>query len=192
MEMAIAAIGKVIGGLGLSAAGAGAGAATTAATAATGATAAAGASSGALTALQGFGSALKILGTIGAGMAAANESKQLATEADLQGGQEQVEGQQRQNRIRRELARVLGQNDVTYAAAGIDLSGGIAQEQATTARQRATDEITIDQRDTDFRRALYRQRASGYRQRARSQIGGALIGALGTAADFGMGVEERG
>ncbi len=191
MEMAIAAIGKVIGGLGLSAAGAGAGAAT-AATAATGATAAAGASSGALTALQGFGSALKILGTIGAGMAAANESKQLATEADLQAGQEQVEGQQRQNRIRRELARVLGQNDVTYAAAGIDLTGGIAQEQAGTARQRATDEITIDQRDTDFRRALYRQRASGYRQRARSQIGGALIGALGTAADFGMGVGERG
>ncbi len=189
MQLAIAAIGKVIGGMGLSAAGSGAAAA---GTAAAGATTAAGASSGALTALQGFGSALKILGTIGAGVAAANESRQLATEADLQAGQEQVEGQQRQNRIRRELARVLGQNDVTYAAAGIDLSGGIAQEQATTARQRATDEITIDQRDTEFRRALYRQRASGYRARGRSQIGGALIGALGTAADFGMNVAERG
>lgn len=186
MQLAFAAIGKVLGGLGL---GAGAGAAAGAATAATGAAAA---SSTALTALQGIGTVLKVLGTIGAGAAAANESNQLAVEADLQAGQEQVEGQQRQNRISRELARVLGQNEVTYAAAGIDLSGGISQGQAQTAKERAQAEITIDQRDTEFRRAMYRQRASGYRQRAKSQKGGALIQALGTAADFGIGLAERG
>ncbi|MFN7125291.1 MAG: hypothetical protein ACK4M8_05370 [Allorhizobium sp.] len=189
MQLAFAAIGKVLGGLGLSA---GAGAAGAAAGAATAATGIAGASSTALTALQGIGSVLKVLGTIGAGAAAANESNQLAVEAELQDGQEQVEGQQRQNRISRELARVLGQNDVTYAAAGIDLSGGIAQGQAQTAKERAAAEITIDQRDTEFRRAQFRQRASGYRQRAKSQKGGALLEALGTAADFGMSVAGRG
>lgn len=194
MELAVAAIGKVLGGLGLSAgaaAGAGAGAAAAAATgAATGVASVA--SSGALTALQWLGGILKVLGTLGAGAAAAAESRQLAVEADLQAGQEEIEGKQRQNRISRELARVLGQNDVTYAAAGIDLSGGIAQSQAQTAKERAASEITIDQRDTDFRRAQYRQRASGYRQRAKSQTGGALISALGTAAEFGMELAERG
>lgn len=185
MELAVTAIGKVLGGLGL---GSAAGAAGTAGVGLAGTAA----SSGALTALQGLGSVLKVLGTIGAGAAAANESRQLAVEADLQAGQEQLAGQQRQNRIRQELGRVLGQNDVTYAAAGIDLSGGIAQSQAQTAREKAQTEITIDQRDTEFRRAMYRQRAIGYRQRASAQSGGALLTALGTAADFGIKIAGQG
>lgn len=186
MQMAFAAIGKVLGGLGLGAAsGATAGAATAAGTVT-------GATSGALTALQGFGAVLKVLGTMGQANAASNASLQQANEADLQASQEKLDSQQRQNRISRELARVLGQNDVTYAAAGIDLTGGIAATQAQDAKKRAAAEITIDRRDTDFRAAQYRARAAGLRDRARSERGAGLIGALGTAADFGISMMQRG
>lgn len=186
VSLAIAAIGKVAAGLGLSSASAAAG---TAATAAGGATAA---GSGALTALQGFSTALQVLGGIGAGAAAARASEQQADQADLESGQEQLAGVQRQTKMRRELARVLGQNEVAYSAAGIDLTQGVAADSAARAKQQAASEISIDQQDTDFRRSLYRMRAQGLRQRARSERGGALLGALVPVAQFGIGVAERG
>lgn len=184
MELAIAAIGKVAAGLGLSSAGAAATGATAATTTAAG--------SGALTALQGFSTALKVLGGLGAGAAAARATNQQADQADLEAGQEQLAGTQRQNKMRRELARVLGQNEVAYSAAGIDLTQGVAADSAARAKQQAASEISIDQQDTDFRRSLYRMRAQGLRQRARSERGGALLGALVPVAQFGISVAERG
>lgn len=189
MELAIAAAGKIFGGLGLaSAAGGTATAAGAAGTVAT--TAAAG--SGALTALQGFATTLKVLGGIGAGIAAKNQANAAADQTELQSGQEQLQATQRQTTMKRELARVLGQNDVTYAAAGIDLAGGVAQSNATEAKKRAMDEISIDQQDTDFRRALYRMRARSQRQQGKSAMGGAMLGALGDVAGFGLDVAARG
>ncbi len=184
MELAIAAIGKVAAGLGLSSAGAAATGATAATTTAAG--------SGALTALQGFSTALQVLGGLGAGAAAARATNQQADQADLESGQEQLAGVQRQNKMRRELARVLGQNEVAYSAAGIDLTQGVAADSAARAKQQAASEISIDQQDTDFRRSLYRMRAQGLRQRARSERGGALLGALVPVAQYGISVAERG
>lgn len=184
MELAIAAIGKVAAGLGLSSAGAAATGATAATTTAAG--------SGALTALQGFSTALQVLGGLGAGAAAARATNQQADQADLEAGQEQLAGVQRQNKMRRELARVLGQNEVAYSAAGIDLTQGVAADSAARAKQQAASEISIDQQDTDFRRSLYRMRAQGLRQRARSERGGALLGALVPVAQYGISVAERG
>ena len=188
MEMAVAAIGKVLGGFGLSSAGAGASAAASAGAAATGAAA----GSGALTALQGFSTLLKVVAGIGAGAAAAAESNQMADQAILQAGQEQLQGEQRKTKMSRELARVLGANDVAYAAAGIDLTQGAAAENAANAKKRAADEISIDAQDTEFRRALYRMRATNLRQRGKSQKGSAMLGALGDIAGFGMSLAERG
>jgi len=184
LELAIAAIGKVAAGLGLSSAGAAATGATAATTTAAG--------SGALTALQGFSTALQVLGGLGAGAAAARATNQQADQADLESGQEQLAGVQRQNKMRRELARVLGQNEVAYSAAGIDLTQGVAADSAARAKQQAASEISIDQQDTDFRRSLYRMRAQGLRQRARSERGGALLGALVPVAQYGISVAERG
>lgn len=185
MELAVAAIGKVFAGLGLSSAAGAAGTATGAAT-----TAAAG--SGALGALQGFSTVLKVLGTIGAASASARADNQMADQAELQAGQEQLAGEQRKTKMSRELARVLGNNQVAYAAAGIDLTQGVAAENAANAKQRAASEISIDQQDTEFRRALYRMRASGLRDRARSTKGGAMLNVLGDVAGFGMSLAERG
>jgi len=185
MQMAIAAIGKVFTGLGLSgASGAAAGGAATATGAVTG--------SGALAAFQGISTVLKVLGGLGAAAASARADNQAADQTDLQAGQEQLLGEQRKTKMSRELARVLGSNQVAYAAAGIDLTQGVAAENAAAAKQRAASEISIDQQDTEFRRALYRMRASGLRDRARSTKGGALLTALGDVSSYGMNLAQMG
>lgn len=183
MELAIAAIGKVATGIG-SAFGIGS-------TAAAGAGAAGGTAAG-LSGGQILTSALSALGTIGAGMQAAATSREAAVQADLEAGQERVSSQQRTTEMKRRLLDVLGENDVTFAAAGIDISGGIAAGARQQAQQRATTEISIERRDSDFRRALHRMRASGYRRRASGEIGGALIGALGTGAEAYSDMSIRG
>lgn len=191
MELAISAIGSLFGGTGLAAgAGATAGAAATGATAAAGTAATVG--SGVLSALQGISTVLGVLGTIGAGAASARASNQQADQADLQAGQEQLAGQQRENKMRRELARVLGQNDVAYAAAGIDLTQGVAANNAATQKQQATDDINIDQQQTDFQRSLYKLRAQGLRAQASATRGGALLTSLGSLANYGVSLAERG
>lgn len=187
MELAISAIGSIFGGGGMAAG------ATSAATAAASTTAAsAGLGSATLSALSGISTALSVLGTLGAGAAASREANQMADQAALQDGQEQVAGQSRKTKMSRELARVLGNNDVTFAAAGIDLTQGIAADAATRAKQQAASEISIDQQDTDFRRSLYRMRAAGYRDKAKSARGGALLSALGSVAGFGLDLAEQG
>lgn len=156
------------------------------------ATATAGLSSGVLTALQGFAAGLTALGQIGAANAQAKTLTNQATEAKLEAGQEQVSSVQRQTAMKRELARVLGQNSVTFAAAGIDLAGGMAADAATAAKQRAAEEMSIDSRDSEFRAALLRMRARGLIQTAESTRGAGLLAALGTGAGFGISLAGRG
>lgn len=184
MQVAVAALGKVFAGLGLGGSVVGPGIAG-ANTILSGGTAAAGG-------LQGLTTAISALATIGSGLSGAAESRQLADQAELQDGQEQVQAAQRQAQMKRSLLEVLGNNDVTFAAAGIDISSGIAQSARADASKRASQELSIDRQDTDFRRALHRMRAQGYRRRAGAQIGGSLLGALGQAGDFAIQRFERG
>jgi hypothetical protein len=170
MNLAIAAAGKLFSSVGLSGAAGGA--------AATGASG--------FSAASLFSTALQVLGGIGAGVAAKNQAYDMAAQTDLQAGQEQVQATQRQTAMKRQLLQVLGENDVTFASAGIDISSGIAQSSAKDAKTRAQQEISIDRNDTDFRRAILRMRASGQRAQGRSAMGGALLGALGTVASNSM------
>lgn len=149
-------------------------------------------SSTALTALQGFAATLTALGQIGSGQAQAQFSRDQAVEAKLQAGQEEVGTVQRQTAMKRELARVLGNNDVAFAAAGVDLAGGMATDAAIAAKERAASEISIDQRDADFRAALLKMRARSLYKRADYEEGSGLLAALGTGAGFGLSVAARG
>lgn len=189
MELAVAAIGKVFAGLGL---GATAGAAGGVAAGGLAAGGGAALGSGALAAMQGFSTVLKVLGTIGAGAAAARESNDMADQTMLQEKQEQLAGEQRKTSMSRELSRVLGNNEVAYAAAGIDLTQGVAAENAANAKSRAAAEISIDQQDTEFRRSLYRMRAQGLRDKGKAQKGGALLSALGDVAGYGISLAQMG
>lgn len=176
MQLAFAAVAKLAGALGLGGGGA----------------AAAGATSAGLGGAQTLVSALSALGTLGSGLAAASASRDMADQVDLSAGQDKVEATQRQTQMKRSLMQVLGENDVAFASAGIDISGGIAQTTRNAASKRGVEEITIDRRDSDFRRALYKARASGYRRQAGSQIGGALLGALGGLGNAALDGAARG
>ncbi|MEO4045238.1 hypothetical protein AAFN47_26905 [Hoeflea sp. CAU 1731] len=170
MELAVAALGSVL----------------------TGGGAMAGAASTALTVLQGVGTVVSVLGTLGAGAAAAAQANAQADVAMLEAGQEQNQQIHRSIQMKQELARVLGENDVAFAAAGIDVSGGIAASAATTAKKRAAQEISIDRRDSEFRKSVLGSQARNLRKKASATQGGALLGAIGSVADFGIDLVDRG
>ena len=175
MQLALGAIGKLLGGAGLSAA---ASATTTTASG--------------LSGLSGLGTALSILGTIGSGLSSASQSNAMVAQVEMQSGQEQLQSTQRQTEQKRALMQVLGENDVTFAAAGIDLTGGIAAGARAKATKDATEQISIERSDADFRASLAKLRAKGYRSQASGQIGGALLGALGKGVNYAIDLQGQG
>lgn len=184
MQLALGALTKLFAGGGLGAAAGGA---------ATGAAGAAGAAGGGFSVASAFATTLGILGQIGSGIAAKGQADQMAMQSEIEAGQEKVQATQRQTAMKRQLLQVLGENDVTFASAGIDISGGgIASSAAADAKKRAASEISIDREDADMRASLLRMRASGYRAQGRSALGGALIGALGTGVKAGLDIKAVG
>jgi hypothetical protein len=173
----------LLGGLG---GGAGAGAAATGAAAAGAGAAAAGGGISAMSILSGAASIAGILGTIGAGNAQARSYKDQAFHAELEGENETAQAVQRQTGFKRELMRVLGENAVGYAAAGIDLGAGVSQDAAGAAKQRASEELSIDRATADARRAMLKARAAGFRRMAKEAKSAAMITA------FGQGIEAIG
>lgn len=157
------------------------------------ATAASGAST-ALTVLSGLATVTSILGTLGAADAEARTFEQQARESILEAGQEQLGSQQRKNTMTRELMRVLGENDIAVAAAGIDLAGGDSLGAATArkAKEAATRELSIERQDDEMRRAMIKARASGLRNRAASARTSGGLRALAQGAEFAFDVAERG
>jgi hypothetical protein len=156
----------------------------------TGATATAGASAagaGSLLGASQFASGLKLLAGIGSGVASFAQAQGEASQTMLQAGQEQVAAQQRSLRAKRQLAGVLGDNKATFAAAGIDIGQGIAAQDSATQTARTDDELSIDRRDTDFRRELLRLRAKNIRRGGAMSLFGSLVSA---GADFATGAAD--
>lgn len=142
--------------------------------------------------LQGLATATSVLGTLSGARAEQEGLLLQATQTDLEAGQQQLESQNRQVKMKRELLTVLGQNRVTAAAAGIDLQGGLAQSQEIEQKTAATREISIEREDDQFKRAMLRARASGLRSRARDAGTAGLFKAFGTVASAGIDFLERG
>lgn len=172
MQLAIGAITKLFGGAS--------------------AASAAGSSSLALSVLQGGASVLGLLATIGAGKAEAQSLKTKAFESDIEAKNEEAQGLQRTGAMKRELLRIIGENDVNYAAAGIDIGPGVASEARATAERRAAQEISIDRSTTEARAAMLRAQAHGYRSLARQAKKNRLFEGLSTAFTSFAGIAERG
>jgi hypothetical protein len=117
--------------------------------------------------LSGVATAGGVLAAIGAGRAQSESYKAQAFTSKMEADNEQVAGLQRQTAMKRELARILGENDVNYAASGIDLSGGVAKEARDTAEAQAAREINIDRSMTDAKRGMLRAGAATYRRMAK-------------------------
>lgn len=163
-------------------------------TAATAGTAATGAAtmSTALSIMAGVASAVGILGTLSTADANARSFEMQATQNDLQTGQEQLASTQRQTVMKRELLRVLGENDVAIAAAGIDLGGGVAENSRAQAKKDAARELGFERDDAELRRAMLKAKSRGLRLKAQNTRSASLLDAFGQAAEFGMDVAERG
>ncbi len=142
--------------------------------------------------LQGVATATSVLGTLSAASSEQQGLMLQAQEADLQAGQGQLESANRQIAMKRELLHVLGANKVAAAASGIDLSGGIAVDDARAQTIAATREISIERQDDQMRRALLKARSAGLRSRGRDAATAGLVRSAGQFAQFGADIAERG
>lgn len=177
------------------------GAAATSASSLGGATAAAAASATAATSLSstvlnilsGVATAFGVLGTISSANAQANEAAGQVLETQLQTGQEQLQSENRQTQMRRELMKVLGENRVAAAASGVELGGGgVAAANELKNKQQAARDTSIERADDDYRRALQKARVSGLRARGRDAMTAGLVRSFGQVAQYGADVLERG
>lgn len=151
-----------------------------------------GLSSGVLNILQGVATAASVLGSLSAAGSEAQALTLQAQETELQAGQEQLGSTNRQTAMRRELLRVLGDNRVASAAAGIDLQGGLAQDIERSNKEAAARELSIERDDDSMRRALFKARANGLRSRGRDASTAGLVRAAGQFASFGTDLLQRG
>lgn len=152
----------------------------------------AGAGSTALSIVQGVATAASIIGTLSAGQQQSESYALQAGQSELEAMRERTAGLRRTTELKRELLRVLGDNDVSFAAAGIDITTGIAADARAAAEKRAATEISIDRADTDARIAARKAQAAGYRRLGKSARRGALLKAVGTGADYGASLLMRG
>lgn len=129
---------------------------------------------------------LSMASTIFSGMQQRNDLNSMASDTRMQAMEDKLRSTQRQTEMKRNLLQALGENDVAFAAAGIDLSQGAAAANRDRMTQRTVEELNIDRREADFRQAMFRQRAQTYRRRAGQAMGGAMIRALGQGFEAGM------
>lgn len=160
--------------------------------AAGGATAAAGTGFSLAGLLQGGATVMGALASIGAGRAQAASYKSQAAETELEATADQTQSLQKQTAMKRELLRVLGENDVASAAAGIDLGSGLAAQTAYDVKSRAATEIAIDRATADARQAMFRARAAGLRQMAKDAKRTAGYAAFGQLAQGVADIAMRG
>ena len=151
-----------------------------------------GTASTALSILQGGLSVLGAFTTIASGQAQSDALKQQAFAADMQAEGEKAKGLQRQAQLKRDLARVTGENTVTFAASGIDVSSGMAAADRRAQAQQTNAALSIDRADTDRRRAMLRLRAAGLRSKARAARTSGYLAGAGGLARTGISIMERG
>ncbi|MEW6256834.1 MAG: hypothetical protein AB1592_12840 [Pseudomonadota bacterium] len=193
MELAISSIASLFSG-GAAATGAAAtGAAAAGAGAAAGGTGLLGALGSTAGILSGGLSVLSALRSYRASDERALEAEFAANQADAQKQDEITQGITRQTGIKRELLRVLGENDVNTAAAGIDLSYGYGTDLRAQATGEADYQLGMDQSTTNARTADLTARSANYRRIARGmrstgRLNAALEGGqalLSTARRYG-------
>lgn len=128
--------------------------------------------------LSGIATVGGVLAALGAGQAQAESYKAQAFTSDMEAENEKGQSLQRTTAMKRELARILGENDVAFAAAGIDISGGIAEEARGSAEKRAAQEISIDRSMADSKAAMLKANAATYRSMAKKAKSASIFNAF--------------
>jgi len=181
MELAASFVTSIFGG-GASTAAAGAGAAATSAVAAP---AAAGFSLSSL--LQGTATVLGMVQSINAGKADAEAANAAADDAAREVPLETLQGITRRTALKKEMMNSIGQQDVAYAASGVDLSFGTPLQARTEAFREADLGLTSDVGTEQARVGRLQEREAEYRKRAKRArqsglFNAAIIGVKGASS----------
>ena len=133
--------------------------------------------------LSGATTALSALRALDAGKEKAMGAQFQAMEADNQAADERATGVRRRIGLKEEMYKVLGQNDVKTAAAGLDLSYGFGKDLREQTLDKGTREIGIDLATENTRVADLKARAANYRRMARGYRDGSSLSAALAAAE---------
>ena len=180
MELATSFVTSIFGG-GASTAAAGAGAA------ATTAAAPAAASFSLSSLLQGTASVLGMVQSINAGKADAEAANAAADDAAREVPLETLQGITRRTALKKEMMDSIGQQDVAYAASGVDLSFGTPSQARTEAFRQADLGLTSDVGTEQTRIGRLQEREAEYRKRAKRArqsglFNAAIIGVKGASS----------
>jgi hypothetical protein len=133
-----------------------------------------------LSALQTGATVASVISTTLGGIAGYQSHMSQSRFAELEASGETIAAQAEANRIKRDLAKKIGDNRVSFAGAGLDISSG--QEIDQSLRDQADFEIDISSTGGEARRAGRNAQAGSMR----SQAAGSLISAAGRIADRGV------
>lgn len=186
MEFAAAALATITAALGET----GAAAATTAATATTTAASATGSMLSSI--LQGTAGLVGAMGAVRAGQAQAEAYRMQAGDARIDARQEEIAGMQREDGLKRKLLASLGERDAATAASGVDLSFGtpvVARDQAMEDANRA---VSMNQGETEMRRARLMARAASYQRMASEAESAGLTKGIGSLLMTAGSIGRRG
>jgi len=138
--------------------------------------------------LQGTASVLGVLSSIGAGQAEATQMELAAQDAESEQQLETLQGINRRQSLRRQMADALGAQDVAYAASGADLSFGTAAAARNDAYREADLGLTMATGTEQTRVSRLAERAANYRagakQAKRAGWLNGLIGGINTLQSF--------
>jgi hypothetical protein len=182
MEAAAAAIGALFGGGG------------TAAAAGTAAGATAGAAAGGISLaslLQGTATVFGMVSALNAGKADEEALNLAADDAEREKPLETLQGINRKAGIKQKMMEQVGEQDVAYAASGVDLSFGTPTAARQEAFRNADLELTSSVGTEQTRIARLDERASNYRKRAKRARTAAGIDALGIGLKGASSIAER-
>lgn len=142
--------------------------------------------------LQGGATLLGAMSAIQAGNAEADALNAQAIDAEAQKPFEMLQGMSRRSSIRREMLAALGDQDVAYAASGVDLSFGTPAQARREAFREGDNALTNDQATEESRLTRLTERSNNYRRAARRARSRGYVTALGDGINFLADVRGRG
>lgn len=142
--------------------------------------------------LQGSAGLVGAMGAVRAGQSQAEAYRMQAGDARIDARQEEIAGMQREDGLKRKLLASLGERDAATAASGVDLSFGtpvIARDQAMEDANRA---VSMNQSETEMRRARLMARAASYQRMASEAESAGMFKGVGSLLLTAGSIGRRG
>lgn len=143
------------------------------------------------TILQGGATALSVLQMNRAGNDQSSAYLAAASDAETEAVQSEIAGQNREFGLKKQLSTTLGSIRTAYAANGIDLAYGAAQQTSDQAMGDADRELSLDRATTNMDKARLNERGANYRRMAASARGESVLKSAGSILSFGADTAKR-